>query len=108
MTKEDKNKKEKNLNCSCSSEKIDIKKILKFPCCYLFKIAGKGDFNIEKIILKIEESLKKKIPRSSLKMKISSGGKYASYTLNTTLENFEELEKIYKILKNDSSVIFYL
>ena len=85
-----------------------VKKAINFPTYYLFKIMGKKDeFNIECMKREIEEITKKNILSENITMTLSREKKYVSYTIKAYVENFEDLQKIYRLIKSDKDVLYY-
>jgi len=86
-----------------------MKNLLALPADYEFKIMGQTDLlDILEVVKKIQEIVKNKIKEDDIRKKESSKKKYTSYTVKVYLRNYEELEKIYGLLKAHKSVIYYL
>lgn len=109
-----KNKKKKTKNNGKHSlikacGKKTLKDFLDFPTEYEFKIMGKTEnLVITEIVKKIEDIIKKHINEENIRKKESSAGKYTSYSVKVSLDTYEQLEEIYKTLKAQKEVIYYL
>ncbi len=98
--------------CILTGKKQSLDEMIDFPCDYTFKVMGKADvLNIEDVVSKMEEIIKREINRDLISLKESSGGKYNSYTIRVFLKEAEELKRIYeylKSLKDNNTVAYYL
>ncbi|HPZ08384.1 MAG TPA: DUF493 family protein [Candidatus Eremiobacteraeota bacterium] len=82
--------------------------LITFPGDYVFKIIGQNDkLDIEKIRKEIEIIVRTDLS-GNIKKKESSKKKYSSYSISVYLEDYEQLKNIYKLLKSQESVIYYL
>ena len=86
-----------------------MKQLLNLPADYEFKIMGKTDaLDISELVSQMEVLLKEKIGKDRVRKRESSKKKYTSYTVKVYLKTYEELQEIYKLLKANKAVMYYL
>ncbi|CAL4322934.1 DUF493 family protein [Buchnera aphidicola] len=74
-----------------------LKKLIKVPCYFNFKIIGYNKNNIKKKILKLIK--KKKIKKFNIKKKNSYKNKYISFSVTIYIKKFKNIIYFYKNFK---------
>lgn len=81
---------------------------LKFPCSFDLKVFGKGDSDMESILIPILNKYVKDLSENCISAKPSRTGKYIAITAHFEATSKEQLDKIYGEITKHPDVLMAL
>ncbi len=82
---------------------------LSFPCVFRFKAIGKAEPDLVVAVLAhVERLLGAPIAKEAWSVRDSSGGKYASLTLDLTVTSGQQIYDVYEALRKDPRITHLL
>jgi putative lipoic acid-binding regulatory protein len=82
---------------------------LNFPCVFRFKAIGKAEPDLVMAVLAhVERLLGAPIAKDAWSVRDSSGGKYASLTLDLTVTSGQQIYDVYEALRKDPRITHLL
>jgi len=83
-------------------------RIMNFPNKFSLKVVGTVEANLESIIVPVISKNNVDIERLEMTSKLSSTGKYTSFTSTFLAESQEQLDNIYRELSSNPQIIMVL
>jgi putative lipoic acid-binding regulatory protein len=78
----------------------DHKLELEYPCSWCYKIVVRDEHNGNKIAKEVFDAREHKVTKS----KVSSKGKFKSYSIDTTVHSDEDRNELHQLLKNHKNI----
>lgn len=82
--------------------------LVDFPTHFLFKVTGKNTEEFENDIVEILKQVDPKIDTSKIKRLMSKSDKYLSLSIDVWVENQDDIDKAYALLKAEERVLWAL
>lgn len=82
--------------------------LVDFPTHFLFKVTGKNTEEFENDIVEILKQVDPKIDGSKIKRLMSKSDKYLSLSIDVWVENQDDIDKAYALLKAEERVLWAL
>lgn len=82
--------------------------LVDFPTHFLFKITGKNTEEFEQDIIELLKKVDPKVDATKIKRLMSKSDKYLSLSIDVWVENQEDIDKVYDLLKAEERVLWAL
>jgi len=79
---------------------------LKFPCEFPIKAMGVADDDFDALVVSIVRRHAPDFTDSTVRSRLSRGGRYVSVTITITAQSREQLDRIYTDLSSNDQVLF--
>lgn len=79
-----------------------------FPCFYTFKVFGRNSEMFADRVRRVIARTLGDVPLDSVKVRVSSRGRYQSVTVCVGVTSRQQLERVYEDLRLEEDVLFYL
>ena len=82
--------------------------VLDYPLDYVFKIMGLAADDFPEYARRLVARVVEEAPPERVTVRTSAAGKYQSVSVEVTLRSEDERRQVYRLLHEDSRVVYYL